>query len=68
MFLAGHDVWNFLGKPDFWQLSGPPYSDARIFAVAFYAQLFVLSGVLIVLAVSLAWQFTVSRRKERQAA
>ncbi len=67
MFLAGHDVWNFVGKPDFWQLSGPPYSDVRAFAVAFYAQFFVLSVILIALAVTLAWQVTIIRRKERQA-
>jgi len=68
MFLAGHDIWTFAGKPDFWKLSGPPYLDVRIFAVAFYAQLFVLTGVLIVAAVTIAWNVTVVRRNGQMEA
>lgn len=47
MFLAGHDVWNYAGKPDFWHLDGPPHFDLRAFAIAFYAQLAVLLVLLI---------------------
>ena len=47
MFLAGTDVWYFLGKPDFWRLSSPPNSDIRAFAYAFYVQFFMLIGMLI---------------------
>ncbi len=46
MFLAGSDVWHFAGSPDFWHLAGAPFVDLRIFAYAFYAQLFLLSGVI----------------------
>ena len=42
MFLAGTDVWHFAGSPDFWQLSGPPYTDLRAFGYAFYLQFFIL--------------------------
>lgn len=46
MFLAGHDVWQFAGRPDFWHLTEPPYVDLRVFAYAFYLQFAVLSGLL----------------------
>ena len=36
MFLAGHDVWQYAGRPDFWNLDVPPYLDMRAFAAAFY--------------------------------
>lgn len=42
MFLAGTDVWHFAGSPDFWSLSGPPYTDLKAFGYAFYLQFFVL--------------------------
>jgi hypothetical protein len=42
MFLSGTDVWHFAGSPDFWQLSGPPYTDLRAFGYAFYLQFLVL--------------------------
>jgi len=58
MFLAGHDVWNFAGKPDFWNLKGPPYTDLRAFAFAFYAQ-FV---VLLALAVFIVRQVSSARK------
>ena len=46
MFLDGTDVWHAQGSPDFWNLSGPPYTDMRAFAYAFYAQFVVLLAVL----------------------
>ena len=42
MFLTGTDVWHFAGRPDFWRLSGAPYTDLRFFGYAFYLQLVVL--------------------------
>jgi hypothetical protein len=42
VFLAGTDVWHDLGRPDFWNPTGPPYSDLRAAAYAFYLQFFVL--------------------------
>ena len=48
MFLAGTDVWHFAGSRDFWRLSGPPYTDLRAFAYAFYAQFVVLLGMIAV--------------------
>ena len=42
MFLAGTDVWHFAGSPDFWRLSGPPYTDLRVFGYAFYLQFVIL--------------------------
>ena len=46
MFLAGHDVWHFLGSPDFWRLSGPPHADMRAFGYAFYLQFLILLIVI----------------------
>ena len=46
MFLAGTDVWHFAGRPDFWQLSGPPNVDLRAFATAFYLLFLVLLCVI----------------------
>ena len=46
MFLAGTDVWHYAGSPDFWRLSGAPYTDLRAFGYAFYFQLFVLLAVI----------------------
>ena len=46
MFLAGTDVWHFAGSPEFWRLSGPPYTDMRWFGYAFYLQFFILLGVI----------------------
>jgi hypothetical protein len=42
MFLAGTDVWHFAGSPNFWRLSGPPYTDLRVFGYAFYLQFVIL--------------------------
>jgi hypothetical protein len=49
MFLAGTDVWHFSGSPSFWRLSGPPYTDLRVFGYAFYLQFVIL---LVMLAVT----------------
>jgi hypothetical protein len=57
MFLAGHDVWHFTGRPNFWQLSGPPFADLRAFALAFYLQLLVLLALLGVVI----WQLAARR-------
>ena len=46
MFLAGTDVWHFAGRPDFWQLSGAPYTDLRAFAYAFYLQFLILLAMI----------------------
>ena len=35
MFLSGTDVWHDVGRPDFWNLPGPPYRDLRAFAYSF---------------------------------
>jgi hypothetical protein len=51
MFLAGTDVWHDVGRPDFWNLAGPPYQDLRAFVDAFYVLFGVLSAHLIVTAV-----------------
>lgn len=48
MFLAGTDVWHYTGSPDFWRLTGPPYSDLRAFGYAFYLQFFILIGAIAV--------------------
>ena len=53
MFLAGTDVWHAVGRPDFWNLQGPPYHDLRAFAVSFYLLLAVLSVHLVVTALGL---------------
>ncbi len=54
MFLAGTDVWHDTGRPDFWNLAGPPYHDLRAFAFAFYLLFAILLVHLIVTAVDLA--------------
>jgi len=48
MFLAGTDVWHSAGSPDFWRLSGPPYTDLRAFGYAFYLQCFILLMMIVV--------------------
>ena len=53
MFLAGTDVWHDTGRPDFWNLAGPPYPDLRAFAYAFYLLFAILLVHLIVTAVDL---------------
>lgn len=50
MFAAGTDVWHDAGRPDFWNLQGPPYHDVRAFAYAFYLLPVVLSVHLVVTA------------------
>lgn len=50
MFLTGTDVWHFAGRPDFWRLSGAPYTDLRFFGYAFYVQLVVLVVLFVVAA------------------
>ena len=47
MFLAGTDVWHFAGSPDFWRLSGPPYTDLRAFGYAFYLQFLILLAMIV---------------------
>jgi hypothetical protein len=53
MFLAGTDVWHDVGRPDIWNLQGPPYPDLRAFAYAFYLLPVVLSVHLMVTALGL---------------
>lgn len=36
MFLAGTDIWHDTGRPDIWNLEGPPYPDVRAFLWAYY--------------------------------
>ena len=50
MFAAGTDVWHDVGRPDFWNLAGPPYQDLRAFAFAFYLLFAILSIHLVVTA------------------
>jgi hypothetical protein len=54
MFLAGTDVWHDAGRPDFWNLTGPPYDDLRAFAYAFYLLFVILLVHLVVTAGDLA--------------
>jgi hypothetical protein len=68
MFMAGHDVWTFAGKPDFWRLSGPPYADTRVFAVAFYVQFVLLAVTSVALVTTVIWNTVIIRRREREAA
>ena len=51
MFLAGTDVWHAFGRPDFWHLAEPPYSDMRALACAFYL-LFGVQAAQVVATVS----------------
>ena len=48
MFLAGTDVWHFARSPDFWRQPGPPNSDLRAFAFAFYSQFLILVAMIAV--------------------
>ena len=64
MFLSGTDVWHDLGRPDIWNLQGPPYHDLRAFACAFYLLLAVLVVHLIVTALDLV----VARSRARKGA
>jgi hypothetical protein len=64
MFLAGTDVWHDVGRPDFWNLTGPPHQDLRAFAFAFYLLFSVLAVNVIVAAVAIA----TARRRRRDAA
>jgi hypothetical protein len=52
MFLAGTDVWHEIGRPDFWRLQGPPYTDLWAFAYAFYLLPLCLAGQVIAAVVS----------------
>jgi hypothetical protein len=54
MFLSGHDVWHDVGRPDLWNLEGPPYHDLRAFVGAFYLLLMVLLVHLTVTLMGLA--------------
>jgi len=49
MFLAGTDVWDDLGRPDFLEASNRPYADLRAFAYVFYL-LFGFLSIQMVLA------------------
>ncbi len=53
MFLAGTDVWHDVGRPDIWNLGGPPYPDVRVFIYAFYLLFIVLSAHLILTVLGL---------------
>ena len=53
MFLAGTDVWHDTGRPDLWNLSGPPYEDLRAFVVAFYVLALALAAHVVIAAASL---------------
>ena len=53
MFLSGTDIWHDLGRPNLWNLQGPPYHDLRAFVYAFYLLLAVLLVQLIVTALDL---------------
>jgi hypothetical protein len=64
MFLAGTDVWHDAGRPDLWNLQGPPYPDLRAFAYAFYLLVVVLSVHLMVTALG----FMTTRRRVRKNA
>ena len=64
MFLSGTDVWHDVGRPDIWNLQGPPYHDLRAFACAFYLLLAVLVVHLIVTALDLV----VARSRARKGA
>ena len=54
MFLAGTDVWQDLGRPDFSSLQGPSQTDVRAFAYSFYLLPVVLSAHLIVTVLGVA--------------
>ena len=45
MFLAAHDIWHALGKPDIWKQPGPTPTDIRAFVYSFYALPVVLFGL-----------------------
>lgn len=62
MFLSGHDVWHDVGRPDIWNLPGPPYADLRTFAVAFYVML-----VVFVIQIATTAAGFVTRRRGRDA-
>jgi hypothetical protein len=53
MFLAGTDVWHDVGRPDFWNLTGPPYHDVRALAYAFYLLFVVLATQFIVMVLAI---------------
>jgi hypothetical protein len=40
-----------VGRPDFWKLAGPPYTDLRAFGYAFYL-LFVILALHVMLTVA----------------
>jgi hypothetical protein len=63
MFLAGTDVWHFAGRPDFWRLSRPPYTDLRAFGYAFYLQFLVL----LTMVVLTSWTALKAVRSDSQA-
>ena len=64
MFLSGTDVWHDVGRPDIWNLQGPPYHDLRAFACAFY----LLLAVLVVHLVVTALDLVVARSRARKGA
>jgi hypothetical protein len=53
MFLTAHDVWHDVGRPDIWNLEGPPYRDLRAFVVAFYVLPVALAAHALMAAVGL---------------
>ncbi len=64
MFLAGTDVWHDVGRPDFWNLQGPPYHDLRALVYAFYLLLAILSVHLLLTALDVA----IARPRARKGA
>lgn len=46
-FFAGHDVWQAMGRPDFWRGEGVGAFDLRVFAWAFYLMPWLGLGALV---------------------
>jgi hypothetical protein len=44
MYLAGHDIWNDTGQPDYWHLQGLPFFDVRVFVTAYYGLAILVLG------------------------
>lgn len=44
MYLAGHDVWHDVGRPDIWNTPRVPFHDLRDFVVAYSVLLIPIAG------------------------
>ena len=55
-FLAGHDVWQAMGRPDFWRGQGLAAFDMRVFAWAFYLMPWLGLGALVAGWFCRGWQ------------